>query len=107
MTTLGTKLPHWDMTTVFPSLDSNAFTTAFDAIKTEVSDLTSYLDEKNVRKAEAPDIDDATVDTFEELITRLNDLGDQIREVQAYRCNRSTTRRSGTHHRHWYPRQCS
>jgi pepF/M3 family oligoendopeptidase len=84
MTTLDTKLPHWDMTTVFPSLDSPEFEQAFDTLKTDVEALVALVDEKDVRKSDSSQIDDSTVALFEDVLGRLNDIGDRIRKVQGY-----------------------
>ena len=44
--------PHWDMTNVYPSLESKEFQSAFDNLKTQLSDLEDYFVEV-VDKADA------------------------------------------------------
>jgi oligoendopeptidase F len=86
MTTLETKttLPHWDMTTVFPSLESSEFTAAFDGVSAQIADLTRLVDERDVRKAASPAVTDEVVALVEDVLRRLNDIGDRLREVQSF-----------------------
>jgi pepF/M3 family oligoendopeptidase len=72
------------MTTVFPSLDSSEFGEAFEELVNKVDELSALVDEKNVRRADSPDVGDETVAVFEDVLTRLNDLGDRSREVTSY-----------------------
>ena len=41
-------LPRWDMTNVFPSLDSEAFAAANENFKQQVNDLEKYLQENSI-----------------------------------------------------------
>ena len=84
MTTVDTRLPHWDMTPLYPSLDSAEFTAAFDELKNQISELVTVADAKGVRKADGLEVNDETVATFEDVLTRLNDIGDLSREVRAF-----------------------
>lgn len=83
-TTIDTRLPHWDMTTVFPSLDSSEFATAYDALQNAIGELVSVADEKGVRKTGGLVVDDTTVAAFEDVLGRLNDIGERSREIVAY-----------------------
>ena len=83
-TKVDTRLPHWDMTTVFPSLDSSEFTAAYDALLTAIAELVTVADEHGVRKTDGLAVDDETVATFEDMLTRLNDIGDRSREITSY-----------------------
>jgi pepF/M3 family oligoendopeptidase len=84
MTTLGTKLPHWDMTPVFPALDSEEFTRAVEALERELGELVALVDDRSIRKTSDPSITDEVVTVFDDAMTRFNDIGDRVREVQAY-----------------------
>ncbi len=44
--------PHWDMTNVYPSLESKEFQSAFNNLKTQLADLEDYFVEV-VDKADA------------------------------------------------------
>jgi pepF/M3 family oligoendopeptidase len=83
-TKIDTRLPHWDMTPVFPALDSSEFVTAFDELVTRITELVRVADAKNVRKTDGLTVDDATVAVFEDVLGRLNDIGDRNREVLSY-----------------------
>ncbi len=84
MTTLETKLPHWDMTPVFPSLDSADFEQAYTTLTKAIDEVIAQADARNVRRNESPEVTDETVATFEDILGRLNDIGDGLREIQAY-----------------------
>ncbi len=83
-TTIDTRLPHWDMTTVFPSLDSSEFAAAYDALLTAIAELVALADEKGVRKTDRLTVDETTIATFEDVLGRLNDIGERSREVTSY-----------------------
>ena len=83
-TKVDTRLPHWDMTTVFPSLDSSEFATAYDTLLKSIAELVALADAKGVRKTDGLAVDDASVATFEDMLTRLNDIGDRTREITSY-----------------------
>ncbi len=75
-----TKLPHWDMTTIYPGLDSPEFAAAVDELKAKLTALTT-----DVRVLESgAAIDEGTVATFDDVFTRLNDFLEQAMEVRAF-----------------------
>ena len=83
-TKVDTRLPHWDMTTVFPSLDSDEFASAYAALLEAIDGVVAVADAKGVRKTDDLDVDDETVATFEDVLTRLNDIGERSREITSY-----------------------
>src|SRR5688572_6819351 len=83
-TKVDTRVPHRAMTTVFPSLDSSEFTTAYDALLKAVAELAAGGDAKDGRKADGLAVDDATIASFEDVLTRLNDIGERSREITSY-----------------------
>lgn len=84
MTTLETKLPHWDMSTVFPSLDSAEFEEAFQEVVSAIAEVGELVDVKDIRKVDSPNVTDGVVAIFEDVFGRLNTIGDKVRETQAY-----------------------
>jgi pepF/M3 family oligoendopeptidase len=88
MTTLETKretrLPHWDMAAVFPSLRSTEFSQAYDALLAEIDAVVAVADDKDIRKGDVSQVTGDVVATFEDVLGRLNDIGDRVREIQAY-----------------------
>jgi oligoendopeptidase F len=83
-TKVDTRLPHWDMTTVFPSLDSDEFAAAYGALLEAIDGVVAVADANGVRKVDGLSLDDATIATFEDVLTRLNDIGNKTREITAY-----------------------
>ncbi len=78
------ELPHWDMTPVFPGLDSPELGAAFDGVLAGMGELGALCDRHNVRRREALAVDDATVAAFEEVTERLNALSESLRTLSAY-----------------------
>ncbi|HET7769429.1 MAG TPA: M3 family oligoendopeptidase [Chloroflexota bacterium] len=81
----ATRLPHWDMSRIFPGLESEPFATAFSGVVEGVKELVQLYDRYEVRRREthAP-LDKETVAEVEEVIERTNELGDRLRTVYAY-----------------------
>ncbi|MBC7879222.1 MAG: M3 family oligoendopeptidase [Anaerolineales bacterium] len=76
--------PHWDMTNVYPSLESKEFQSAFDNLKTQLADLEDYFVEV-VDKADATKPPEAlgaiigeTVDKFNAIYKLSNTLSPYI-----------------------------
>ncbi|HTE17508.1 MAG TPA: M3 family metallopeptidase, partial [Armatimonadota bacterium] len=76
-------LPRWDMTPVFPSLESPEFRSAFEWAKGEIGSLQELFDQRGVRRAEgAPASGIAPV--FDEITGRLNALYRETRTLGSY-----------------------
>jgi oligoendopeptidase F len=84
VTQISTQLPHWDMTPVFPSLESPEFTNAFDQFVASIAKLKTLFDESNIRKVSDPAVDDATVHSFDAIVGLLNDTAERFRTLRAY-----------------------
>ena len=70
---MGTQetLPHWQLDSIFPGLDSEAYTSAKQDLILAVDDLASFCDEHRIQ--EGPELDAGSVaDVMDELIERLN-----------------------------------
>ena len=73
MSTAST-LPRWDVSTIFPSLESPAFADAFDAVVRQVDELTVTFDSLEIERPTAPLTPDAaTIAAVERVIAALND----------------------------------
>ena len=83
-TQVRTELPHWDMSPVFPSIDSPEFARAFDALTARIDELRALADADGVRRSESSEVNGDTIATFESVLTLLNDIGDRARELRAY-----------------------
>jgi oligoendopeptidase F len=81
----SSRLPHWDMTPLFPSLESPEFETAYAKVVARIGDLKVLFDALEVEGASAPkNIDAAAVTAFEQATSALNLLLEEIRTVRAY-----------------------
>ncbi|HYZ92652.1 MAG TPA: M3 family oligoendopeptidase [Actinomycetota bacterium] len=83
-TLIETQLPHWDMTTVFPSLESDEFKTSFDGFVTSITDVRELFDRSNIRKTDDPTVSDQALADFETILTSLNAIAETARTLRAY-----------------------
>lgn len=79
---LGT-LPHWDMTPIFPSLESKEFSSAFESLIAEIGNLKSLFDAYDIRK-DGASLTDESIVRFDELIGEQNNLSDAARLVSSF-----------------------
>jgi oligoendopeptidase F len=79
-----TALPHWDMTPIFPGLDSAEFRDAFAAIAADIAELRRLCDQYGVRKRDSSLVDPATLAGFVAVTEHMNLLSDRVRTVSAY-----------------------
>ncbi|MGA7730316.1 MAG: M3 family oligoendopeptidase [Chloroflexia bacterium] len=84
MTAPTRTLPHWDMTPIFPGLDSPAFEGGFRSLVESIDGITDLFERYEVRRHDPAPLDDETVARFEEVIARWNDLLDQYHTLSAY-----------------------
>lgn len=71
-------LPHWDLSVVYPSLDSPEFAEGFQRIKQQVSDLKSLFDQAAIQYSENQVLDSATIATFETVTNAFNQTQDAM-----------------------------
>lgn len=78
-------LPHWDVSTVFPSLDSPEFAAGFASVVASVDRLSALFDALNVGKleSEAP-LDDALASAVERVLDAMNATLAEYRTLSAY-----------------------
>ncbi len=77
-------LPHWQLTSIFPGLDSAEFNEAKNELKVRLESLTQLMDENKVGVPEAVPVTAETVTLFEDLIDRFNDLGTRVGTIYPY-----------------------
>ena len=80
----STNLPHWDMTVVYPSLDSPEFVAGFQAVSDDIAALGTLFDEEHVGKRDPQPLDDTTVRAFARVIERYNAVLAAYRTLSAY-----------------------
>jgi oligoendopeptidase F len=78
------SLPHWDMSVVYPGLESPEFSQAFDQCVRKIVQLNQLFDEHHIYIQDAITIDDALVQTFETVVQQYNELHEQVRTVIVY-----------------------
>ena len=79
-----TALPHWDLTPIFPALESPEFDAAFQSVLAETTALTAIFDTHNVRKRETEAVDAAFVASYEAVTAPLNALLQNVSTIGSY-----------------------
>jgi pepF/M3 family oligoendopeptidase len=80
---MTTPIPHWDLSNVFPSLESQEFDAAVASVKSQIDELEKYFAEK-VGKTDAGTPVKELAPTVGEAIDRLNKLYELAGTVRAY-----------------------
>ncbi|HEY0602215.1 MAG TPA: M3 family oligoendopeptidase [Herpetosiphonaceae bacterium] len=91
MSSSAQTLPHWDMSVIYPSLNSPEFAEGFQALVQSITDLEQIFDTHNIAEREAAPLDDATVQAFETVIERYNAVLYDHRTISAYISSFTTT----------------
>ncbi|MBF6614870.1 MAG: oligoendopeptidase F, partial [Chloroflexi bacterium] len=89
--TTGT-LPHWDMTVVYPSLESPEFDEGFRSVVEEISALSVLFDKYQIGEQQGQQgqlgqqsaLDDQTVGRFDDVINHYNQVLDKTHTLSAY-----------------------
>ncbi len=80
----GNQLPRWDMSVVYPALDSPQFERGFQGILQAIAGLEKLFDELKVGKRESLPVDRALVKDAERVIAEFNRVRDQAETMWAY-----------------------
>jgi pepF/M3 family oligoendopeptidase len=80
----NTTLPHWDMTTIYPSLDSAEFAAGFDSAVQTIGGLEALFDQHSIALRDAAPLDQATIAAAESAIERYNVVLIEIHTLGAY-----------------------
>ncbi|MBI3538521.1 MAG: M3 family oligoendopeptidase [Chloroflexi bacterium] len=78
------SLPHWDMTVVYPSLESPEFENGFHAAIKKVDDLVALFDQEKIARRDALPLDDAAIAAFERVVAAMNQTLDETRTLGAF-----------------------
>ena len=76
--------PRWDMSVVYPGLDSPAFDQDFTHFTQQVASLVQLFEAKSILAQPVAKLDDALIHTFEEVTTRYNDVREEATTLEAY-----------------------
>ncbi|MBW3624683.1 MAG: M3 family oligoendopeptidase [Armatimonadetes bacterium] len=77
-------LPHWEMSTIFPSLESPEYQAAFEAALGEIDALAADFDAHQIRRRETASVDPPLLHAYEEITRRLNGLLQRMRTLGSY-----------------------
>jgi oligoendopeptidase F len=77
-------LPHWDMSVVFPGIDSPEFEQGFNAVVQEITLLGDLFDRHNIAEREPQPLDEETVEAFDACIRRYNEVLQEASTLSAY-----------------------
>ena len=79
------KLPHWDLTPLFPGLDSPEFQEELRAVLEEIQDLQGVLEREKIGRNDPPlSVGPEEVRRFEALLPRFNRLLERYHVLSAY-----------------------
>ncbi|HEU5317394.1 MAG TPA: M3 family oligoendopeptidase [Chloroflexota bacterium] len=78
------SLPRWDMSRLFPSIESDQFGAAFGSATDAIAALKALYDRHDVRKREGGAADAKTVAAVEEVTRHTNEVSEQLRTIYAY-----------------------
>ncbi|HMA36359.1 MAG TPA: M3 family oligoendopeptidase [Chloroflexia bacterium] len=82
--TVAAALPHWDLSGVYPGLQSPEFTAGFQEIIAEIDRLVALFDTQEVGQQPPTPLDGAGVTAFETVVTRYNAVLARVHTLQAY-----------------------
>jgi pepF/M3 family oligoendopeptidase len=78
------QLPHWDMTVVYPELESKEFDEGFESALNEIDGLVELFDEHGIEKREDVPLNEVTLEAFEAVVDRYNAVLEGIQTTNAY-----------------------
>ncbi|MFZ1400739.1 MAG: M3 family oligoendopeptidase [Candidatus Promineifilaceae bacterium] len=85
MSQVQSDLPHWDFSTVFPNLSSPEFEAGFQQAIEAIASMVQLFDENGINRLDtAVPVDDQVVSLFDTIISRFNDIDEQIHILQVY-----------------------
>lgn len=83
MTTTQT-LPHWDMTPIYPGLDSPEFAQDFATVVQDIQQLAALFDTYQIQEKPGLTVDSEVIQTFETIIAHLNSTLERTKTLSVY-----------------------
>ena len=77
-------LPHWDMSVVYPGLDSPEFDAGFKAVISSVNHLGDLFDDLGIALREPSPLTGETVSTFDRAMKQYNEVLEGVGTMSAY-----------------------
>src|SRR5208337_1715187 len=87
-------LPHWDLSNVYPSLESEQFRTAIESLKGQIAELEAYCTQYRIGRTESglsPLETSLLKEIADEYITRMNSLLRLLSTISAFIASFVTT----------------
>ncbi len=78
------ELPRWDMTVIYPGLDSAEFTAGFASVVDDIAQLQALFDAEHVDRQPPTTLDADAVAAVERVITRFNTVLEQVETLGTY-----------------------
>lgn len=78
------QLPHWDLTDIYPSLESSEFERGFEALVAQINALETFFDTHNIARTDNAVTDASAVQTFDEVMAQFNAAVDALSTLSAY-----------------------
>ncbi len=78
------QLPHWDMSVVYPGLDSIEFNRDFESSKQAIKAVSSLFDQLDINAHTGLVVDDQVVTAFEKVVASLNQTLETVHTLRAY-----------------------
>jgi pepF/M3 family oligoendopeptidase len=78
-------LPHWDMTPIYPGLDSQEFSDGFSKVVEDIKNLTKLFDDNHIMKLSTkPEVDQDMIQAFETVIAQYNTVLEATETLAVY-----------------------
>ncbi len=77
-------LAHWDLTEIYPSLESAEFENGFAEVVAQINALEKVFDARNIARTDNANTDAATQETFDAILTQYNATLEALSTLYAY-----------------------
>src|SRR5687767_15115643 len=78
------ELPRWDLSALFPSLDSPEFAESFDRLMRGIDQLADLFDDVGITATSVSRAEPAPATDFERVLNALNDVSQQLESIGSY-----------------------
>ena len=78
------QLPRWNLSRVYPGLESDEFRAAFERVTAGIAELRAEFDRQAIRRGDDARVDSGVAATFDALLARQNALAEDVRTLSAY-----------------------
>jgi hypothetical protein len=78
------ELPRWDLSALFPGIDSPEFAEGFNRLLSGIDDLAVLFDDVGITAASQLLTENALLVDFERVLNALNDVSGQLESMESY-----------------------